>query len=210
MIRPWNPPLALATLLAALFAPSGLTAQAGEPGPDRYRILPGSRFEVRTEADGILAGMVHEHVVRAGSFSGELRWDEARPSRSSVRITVPVDSLVVDTDADPDDRASIRETMRREVLRASEHPRLRFRSTAVERSAPDSLRVTGDLTLAGATRPVTLTLAFRAELGRVWAWGSFTVRQSDFGIEPYSAGLGTLRVADPITFYVDAVARRTP
>lgn len=176
--------------------------------PATYRLLPESRFEVRTETAGVLSRLVHVHVVTAGAFSGTLRWDADRVDRSSVAVTVPVDSLVVDTRADPDDRASIRATMSTRVLGASEHPRIAFRSTAVERAPGDSLRIAGELTLAGATRPVTVTLAHRAGVGRLWVWGSFTVRQTDFGIEPYSAGLGTLKVADEVTFYVDAVAGR--
>lgn len=202
---------ALAGLLAlpALPGAADSVAQTAEatPAAGAYRLLPDSRFEVRTEPDGVLSGMVHTHVVRAGAFAGTVGFDPADPSRSSVEITVPVDSLVVDTDADPDDRASIRQTMMTEVLRASEHPTITFRSTGVEAAPEDSLRITGELSLAGTTRSVTVTLAHSSEVGRLWVWGSFTVRQTDFGIEPYSAGLGTLKVADPVTFYVDAVAR---
>lgn len=208
-----GPPRSLAAVLAAalLLAPPGAKTQpAGNDGPAAYQLLSGRRFEVRTDTDGLLGRFVHHHVVRAGAFSGTVRFDPARPSRSRVRITVPVDSLVVDSRADPDDRASIRRTMTSEVLRAAEHPTISFRSTRVRLAPGDSLRIRGELTLAGATRPVTVTLAYRAELGRLWAWGSFTVRQTDFGIEPYAAGAGTLKVADPVTFHVDAVAERRP
>lgn len=197
--------LAVAALLAA---PAAGIAQ-GPDGSDleEYRLLPGSRFEVRTGTAGILSGLGDVHVVRSASAEGSVRFDPRDPDASRVEVTVPVDGLEVHTDVGRDDRAEIREAMRTEVLRAEEHPTVRFRSTGVEASG-DSLRIAGELTLAGATRPVTVTLAYRAAVGRIWAWGSFSIRQTDFGIEPYSAGLGTVKVADEVRFYVNAVAER--
>ncbi len=187
---------------------SGLSAQDPAGSTSRtYRILPESRFEVRTGTAGLLARLADVHVIRARAFHGTVHFDPDDLAASHVEVTVPVDSLVVETPVDSEDRAEIREAMLTEVLRAQEHPAVRFRSTAVE-PAGDSLRIAGDLTLAGSTRSVTLTLAYRSAVGRLWAWGSFTVRQTEFGIEPYRTALGTVKVADPVRFYLEAVAER--
>lgn len=54
---------------------------------------------------------------------------------------------------------------------------------------------TGELTLAGATR----SLAFRLDVADDRSFsGSATVRQSDWGIKPYSAMLGALKVRDEV------------
>jgi len=186
----------------------GLSAQNRAGSPSRtYRILPESRFEVRTGTAGLLARLADVHVIRAGAFHGTVRFAPDDVAASHVEVTVPVDSLVVETPVDPEDRAEIREAMLTEVLDARQHPEVRFRSTEVE-AAGDSLRITGDLTLAGTTRPVTVTLAYRSAVGRLWAWGSFTVRQTEFGIEPYGTALGTVKVADPVRFYLETVAER--
>ena len=58
----------------------------------------------------------------------------------------------------------------------------------------------GTLSLAGSDRPVRLEVA-RNGNGAYHATGS--VRQSDFGIKPYTAFLGVLKVSDAVGIAVD-------
>jgi polyisoprenoid-binding protein YceI len=58
----------------------------------------------------------------------------------------------------------------------------------------------GTLTLAGQTRPVRLQVEQTAP-GHYRA--TTTVRQTDFGIKPYSAFLGSLKVADAVEIAVE-------
>jgi polyisoprenoid-binding protein YceI len=64
----------------------------------------------------------------------------------------------------------------------------------------EALAVAGELTLAGATRP----LAFDVDLdgGRVRA--TALVTQSEFGVKPYSTLFGALKVADEVRVELDA------
>ncbi len=59
----------------------------------------------------------------------------------------------------------------------------------------------GQLDLGGKQAPVTFDLAL-ADDGRVT--GSTTVKQTDFGMKPYSALFGALKVADEVTVAIDA------
>ena len=95
-----------------------------------------------------------------------------------------------------DDLESIESTIDDEVLLRRE---IRFRSTAVERRG-DALAVRGDLTLVGETRPIAFDLGLAG--GRVT--GAAVVRQTEWGIKPYSALFGALRVADEVRVEVDA------
>lgn len=193
-------PVALPVLLFSVVLP-------GEVAGQLYHILPESRFEVRTGTAGLLGGLGDPHVIRAPAFEGSVCYVPDDPSRSWVRLEVVADSLRVQTPADEDDRASIREAMLTEVLRTDSFPVIRFRSTRV-RVSEAGLEVEADLTLVGETRSVTVDLGLETAGAALWAWGRFSVRQTDFGIEPYSTALGTVRVADEITFYVEAEARR--
>ena len=56
----------------------------------------------------------------------------------------------------------------------------------------------GDLTIAGATRPAELTVMIGLITGRPRGTVTTTVVQTDFGIKPYSAMLGALRVRDAV------------
>ena len=85
-----------------------------------------------------------------GPVSGTVLLDEANLLRS--RVEVCIDARAIDT----------RDAKRDEHLRSADfldvahHPEVTFRSTAVRRDDDQRLLVTGDLTIRGATRPVTL------------------------------------------------------
>jgi polyisoprenoid-binding protein YceI len=68
-----------------------------------------------------------------------------------------------------------------------------FRSTDIA-TAGGGLRVTGDLTLLGRTAPLELDVAVND--GTLTAAG--VIRQTDFGMKPYSALFGALKVADEV------------
>jgi hypothetical protein len=102
-----------------------------------------------------------------------------------------------------DDMASIEQTIDEEVLKGME---IAFRSKSVEVAADGGrLSVRGDLTLAGMTH----TLAFDVMIDRDGRLsGSAVVKQTDWGIKPYSALFGALRVADEVEVAIDASSRR--
>lgn len=96
-------------------------------------------------------------------------------------------------------KAKIGETIDAEVLQGGE---IGFRSTAVERPGDgDDLDVRGDLHLLGTTRPVTFKLVIQDE-GSVSA--EAVIKQTDFGLKPYSALFGALRVKDEVRVSLNA------
>ncbi|HVH67250.1 MAG TPA: YceI family protein [Gemmatimonadales bacterium] len=175
-----------------------------------YLLSPASRLEVKAGKAGLLGFAGHDHLIRARVVSGRVIYRPHLPAGSRVEISVPVDSLEVLTPPDTAEIRKVTESMRTEVLRVDVYPTITFVSTAV---APitDGFRVQGRLTLAGVTRDVAAD--FRVEVGAdtLRAIGSFSVKQTDFGIKPYRGGpAGTVRVADRVSFEVDALAIRTP
>ena len=97
-----------------------------------------------------------------------------------------------------DDKANIHETIEDEVLKGQA---ISFRSTTVEIAADGSrIAVHGDLTLVGTTRPIELELAVDADR----LSGSVVVKQSDWGMSPYSTLFGALKVADDVQVAIDA------
>jgi polyisoprenoid-binding protein YceI len=89
----------------------------------------------------------------------------------------------------PREEREIEATIASTVLRAARFPDIRFTSTDVSRR-DDGYDVHGTLTLAGVARPVTV--AVRRDGERLVA--AVPLHQPAFGIRPYSAMLGTLRV----------------
>ena len=64
--------------------------------------------------------------------------------------------------------------------------------------------------MVGVTRPVSLDLALEVLADTLWAEGSFVVKQTDFGIQPYSTALGLVKVKNEVRFELRVVAVRAP
>jgi hypothetical protein len=100
-----------------------------------------------------------------------------------------------------DDRANIEQTIDDEILRRMT---IGFRSTAgAVAGGGDVLGVEGELTLAAATRPVAFDVTVGAE-GSLSA--AIKIKQSEWGIKPYSALFGALKVADEVEIELSATA----
>jgi len=89
----------------------------------------------------------------------------------------------------------------RKVLSADRHPELTFAATDFDAS-PDGTggTITGTLTLAGQSRPQQLQVT---QVAPERYLATTTVRQTDFGIKPYSGFLGALKVSDPVDVEVE-------
>jgi hypothetical protein len=95
-----------------------------------------------------------------------------------------------------DDKEDIHKTIDKDVLKKKD---ISFASSSVE-SAGDGLSVSGDLELGGKSKPVTFELS---ESGGTLT-GTAPINQSDWGIKPYSAMFGALKVDDEIRVVVEA------
>jgi polyisoprenoid-binding protein YceI len=167
-------------------------------GTGRGRIL------LMTLRDGLAAQAGHDLTLEPARWSGELVvGDDLAPKSLEVRIDMG--SLVVRegtgglkplTDRD---RREIAVTARK-VLAADRHPEASFTATAFEPAQAGDGVITGTLTIAGQSRPLRLTVS-HAGPGEYRA--TTTIVQSDFGIKPYSAFLGSLKVRDGVAVRVE-------
>ena len=67
----------------------------------------------------------------------------------------------------------------------------------------------GALTLVGQTRDEPIDVSAEAGIDTLRATATFAIKQTDFGIKPFSEGpAGTVQVADRVTFNIEAVAVR--
>ncbi len=203
--------------LAAIALLAGATARADDGPPELSIDGPASKLTVKVWKDGLLSGFGHDHVIEARRLEGAIAWDAARPERGHVRFEVTAASLeVVDPGVDEDDLADIKENMDEDVLEVADHPRILFRSTKVASAAAEPgdapglrrLVVTGDLELHGVTRSMKIAVTvLPGEDGDLTVAGAVKLRQTDFGIEPYSAFLGTVKVKDVVDLSFEIVAR---
>lgn len=159
--------------------------------PSRYAAGAMARFDasnaecvVLTFKEGLLSPLAHDLELKIGSFVIEVdeatRAVDAKFDAGSVKVARAIGATLNEKD-----RRSIDGTIADEVLRARRYPEIRFRSKKV-----DGLMVEGTLTLHGCERGIAFTVA---EEGARWV-AEVRLHQPDFGIKPYKAMLGTLRI----------------
>jgi polyisoprenoid-binding protein YceI len=186
-----------------------------QPGRHQFGMDKG-RITLRTFRDGLAAQAGHDLTIEAVRWSAELVVTEDL-TPASLTVTVDLGSLVVRagtgglkplTDRDMREIA----VTARKVLKADRFPEAVFSATEFE-PAPDTTdgsadspatnntgTVRGSLKLAGQTGPLELRVRPEGS-GRYEA--TTTVRQTDFGIKPYSGFLGALKVRDTVDVQVE-------
>ncbi|MFT3667121.1 MAG: YceI family protein [Pseudoxanthomonas sp.] len=166
-------------LIAALFAFAGSAFAA----PVTYTLDPGHT--------NVLASWNHfgysNPSINFGQVDGTLVYDADKVSASSVQVTLPLTGLSALADQFYDHLTSDK------WFDAAKYPTATFKSTKVEAAGEGKLKVTGDLTIKGVTKPVvldvTLNKAGEHPMKKVPAIGfdaTATVKRSDFGVGAYA------------------------
>lgn len=181
-------------LVAALFAFAGSAFAA----PVTYKLDPGHT--------NVLASWDHfgfsHPSANFGQADGTLVYDADKVSASSVQVTLPLTGLSALADQFYDHLTSDK------WFDAAKYPSATFKSTKVEAAGEGKLKVTGDLTIKGVTKPVvldvTLNKAGEHPMKKVPAIGfdaTATVKRSDFGLGAYAP-----MVSDEVTLKITTEA----
>lgn len=143
--------------------------------------------------------------LKPGAADASLALDTLAGAIAEVQLEVPIKDL---------DCAN--ETMNehmREALQAEKNPTIRLRVTgyevgaAAEGAAPVKLQ--GELTIAGATKPVTLVASARpAADGTLHVEGRYALKMTDWGVKPPSLMLGTMKVRDLVHIRFDVALKQ--
>jgi polyisoprenoid-binding protein YceI len=142
-------------------------------------------------------------TAQFNSVEGTLDFDPAEPTRSSVMVTIPLVSMSTGVpDLNDDFRSS-------DFFDFAKFPTATFKSSKVEKgAAPDTLKVAGELSLHGVTKPVALDVTInkigtnpRNHVPTVGFEAMATLKRSDFGL-----GLYVPQVSDEIQVHITAEA----
>ncbi|MCW2497840.1 YceI family protein [Jatrophihabitans sp.] len=141
-------------------------------------------------------------------FEGTATIDGTDPSKSTVSITIDVDS--VDTRNEGRDG----HLKSGDFLEIEKFPKITFTSTSITHDGGNDFQVTGDLTIKGVTKSVTIPLEFQGAAKdpfgneRIGFEGSVAINRSDYGVS-FNAALetGGVLVSEKITleFEISAV-----
>ena len=122
-------------------------------------------------------GLSHP-TFRMNKVDATYDFDPAHPDASKVTATIDANSFDYGIPAVSTQFAG-------EFLDAANHPNITFTSTSIKRTGPNKGVMTGDLTLRGVTKPVTLDVTYDGYLNAMGGRAGFSatgvVKRSDFG-----------------------------
>ena len=188
--------VAVLLLAAVPFAPIAATTVFAQGGPvtDPAKVEGGS-FAVDPYHTVVMFGVSHvgftTYYGRFSDASGTLDFKPKAPDGSDLSVSVPV--ATVSTPADK----LTGELKGPDWLNAAAFPTMTFKSTKIKVTGKDVGQVTGELTLHGVTKPVTLTVTFNGgginPIDKAYTLGFSargTIKRSDFGVKTYVPLIG--------------------
>lgn len=164
--------------------------------------------EAHTAAEFCVRHMMITYV--RGHFKnigGALEFDPSHPEDARVEVSIAGDTL---WSGEPERDEHLRSE---DFLHLERHPAIRFRSTRVEPVARNEYRVTGDLTIRGTTRSVTLDARYLGQCRspfddtRIGFTATARINRHDFGVS-WNADLqdGGVVVGDDVLISLDVEA----
>jgi polyisoprenoid-binding protein YceI len=207
--------LALAACTTTIAPPAALASweplrpQAGEQTLPFDK--PASRLRAYVFRAGTAARLGHNHVLSATDFEGQVLLGGTDLAQARLQLDLRLDRLQVDDPAlraelggafarplDAEAVAGTRANMLGERgLQAAAHPLLRLRSLRLVGEAP-RLAALVEIELHGQRRQQWLALRVQDQAQRLLVAGTLVLRQTDFGLQPFSLLGGLLAVADEI------------
>jgi polyisoprenoid-binding protein YceI len=186
----------------------------GQSRTRTYTIVPSeSSFWVLAGKTGLFSALAHDHEIGVKSFSGRVVVPAAGAGAGSLEMEVDAPSLeVLDKKPSEEDKKKIFNSMHTEVLESAKFQKITFKSVSVsdvKQTGNDaySFVVNGDLSLHGVTKRIAVPAAATVTPQQLRATGKYTLKQTDYGIRPYSAAGGTIKVKDEVVVNFDIVAK---
>ena len=201
----------LSLIIAALIA---LVSPTVPPATVTYTLdASQSKFMAHANRSGLLWFKGHSHHLAASDFSGQVELTPDTITPASLRLVVKAASLH-ETGADftEPQKQIINKELKEIVLHPDQYPDITFQSTNVTAKALGGgrydVKINGNLTLHGVTRPVTIPTTVTLNGSTLRAVGKFSIDRGDYKVKATSAFHGMVRVDDDIKFEFDILGRR--
>jgi polyisoprenoid-binding protein YceI len=177
-MRILNKTILRAALFAAAFGVASSSAYAADP-----YVIDSNHTQVLFT----YTHMGYSHITgHFDTVEGDFLFDAKDPSKSSIQINIPIDTISVGVKALDDElRADT-------FFDAAKFPTATFQSTTVTSAGKDKLAVAGDLTIHGVTKPVVFDVTLNkvgihpmSQVPAVGLDATATIKRSDFGVSKY-------------------------
>jgi polyisoprenoid-binding protein YceI len=174
--------------------------------------LSQSRVTATLTQEGFIARRYPTHRVEVKNFSGKIEVSERDETRIAVEVEAETKSL---TNADEGmtefERREFHNVLNNSVLESDKFPKIKFVSVSVSDARKSgetrAFTLNGDLTLRDTTKRVSFPVAVTIAKDQLRATGEASLKQSDFGIKPYSGKLGLIKIGDDVKINFEIVAK---
>ena len=201
-------------LILLTFAYLGVAVTATAPQTVTYTLdASQSKFMAHADRSGLLWFKGKDHHLAASEFTGEVGITPQTITPASLHLVVKAASLhetgAAFTEAQ---KGIINKELKEIVLLPDQYPDITYQSTNVTMKPAGTdryeVKIMGNLTLHGVTRPVTIPAVVTLSGNDLRAVGKFDIDRDDYKVKATSAFHGMVRVSNDIDFEFDIVGHR--
>jgi polyisoprenoid-binding protein YceI len=179
------------------------TMATAEAAPTTYALSGTLYVRVFKDTTTLASDLSHDHVVVAKGWTGTATWDPEDAGSCKMDISVPVAQLEVDDSSmrakvglegtlDEGMRADVKENMLDdEQLDGGTYKTITWKASGCEVKV-DKVDMTGDMTIHGKSKKLTVSLEMGGDGSSFHAKGSTRLKATDYGFEPFTAMFGAL------------------
>jgi polyisoprenoid-binding protein YceI len=176
--------LATCLVVAALSGPASGAGVSTDP-----KQAPPGAYQLEPRHTQVIFAITHfgitDYYGRFEKASGTLNFNSTAPEKSSVSVSVDISTANVMNSQLTSEIAGPT------VFDSGKFPDATFKSTSIERTGPNTGKMTGDLTLHGVTKPVTFDVTFNGGLIAPMGAAAYdigfhattVIKRSDFGLD---------------------------
>jgi polyisoprenoid-binding protein YceI len=198
-----RPILAVCLVVAAL---TGSALAAGVSTDPKQ--APAGAYQLETRHTQVIFAIPHfgitDYYGRFEKISGELNFNPTAPEKSSVSVSIDMSSANVMNSQLTSEIAGP------SVFDSGKFPTATFKSTSIERTGPNTGKMTGDLTIHGVTKPATFDVTFNGGLSAPMGAAAYdigfhattVVKRSDFGLDKM---MWSSAVGDDVKLTIEAL-----
>jgi polyisoprenoid-binding protein YceI len=174
--------------------------------------LSQSRVIATLTQEGFISRRYPNHRVDVKNFNGKIEASENDGAQIAVEVEAEAKSLTNADEGMTDfERKEFHSVLNNEVLESGKFPVIKFVSTSISDASKSGearkFTLNGDLTLRDTTKPVSFPVVVTVSKDQLRATGEAELKQSDFGIKPYSGKLGLIKIGDVIKIKFEVVAK---
>ena len=189
------------------------TAAPTTAAPPSIEGLPAGAYKIDPSHASLVFTVNHlgfsHYTGQFTRFTADLTLDPANPAAAQLSATVDPASLSIPSPPD----GFVDELTGEQWINAKAFPQMTFKSTSVAMTGANTADVTGDFTLRGVTKPVTMAIAFNGGWkgirqdphARIGFSAKGVLKRSEFGIDYGVPAPGsTSGVSDDVTIAIEA------